>query len=129
MLLSEAYREEQVEGKQRVVMRFHPKIAPTKVAVFPLIRKGGMPEVAHTIEGDLRRHFKAFYDEKGSIGKRYRRMDEAGTPYCVTVDGDTLEDGTVTVRDRDTLEQVRIPQDNVVAVIQNKIRNWQPLAD
>ena len=126
MLLSDAYREEMVEGEQRVVMAFHPKIAPIKVAVFPLVKKAGMPEIAHAIETDLRRHFNAFYDEKGSIGKRYRRMDEAGTPYSVTVDGDTLEDGTVTVRDRDTLEQVRIPQDKIVAFIEGKIRAWQP---
>ena len=109
-----------------VVMRFHPKIAPIKAAVFPLVKKEGMPDIAHAIEKGLRKHFKVFYDEKGSIGKRYRRMDEAGTPYCITVDGETLEDGTVTVRDRDTLEQVRIPQDNVVAFIQDKIREWQP---
>jgi len=122
MLLSEAYREEQVEGEERVVMGFHPRIAPIKAAVFPLVKKDGMPEVAHAIEHDLRRHVKAFYDEKGSIGKRYRRMDEAGTPFAVTVDGDTLEDGTVTVRDRDTLEQVRIPRENVVTFILDKIR-------
>ena len=127
MLLSDAYREEQIEGEQRVVMSFHPKIAPIKAAVFPLVRKEGMPEIAHAVEADLRKHVNAFYDEKGSIGKRYRRMDEAGTPYCITIDGETLEDGTVTVRDRDTLEQVRIPKDNVVAFVQDKMRDWQPL--
>ena len=127
MLLSDAYREEQVEGEQRVVMCFHPKIAPIKAAVFPLVKKEGMPEIAHAIEKDLRTHFNAFYDEKGSIGKRYRRMDEAGTPYCITVDGETLEDGSVTVRDRDSLEQRRISKDNVVAFVQDKIRDWQPV--
>ena len=127
MLLSDAYREEQLEKEQRVVMAFHPKIAPIKAAVFPLVKKEGMPEAAHAIEKDLRRHFNAFYDEKGSIGKRYRRMDEAGTPYCVTVDGETLEEGTVTIRDRDTLEQTRIPKDNVTAFIQDKIRDWKQI--
>ena len=127
MLLSEAYREEEVDGDQRVVMKFHPKIAPIKAAVFPLVKKEGMPDVAHAIEADLRQSVNAFYDEKGSIGKRYRRMDEAGTPYCITVDGDTLEDGTVTVRDRDTLEQVRIDKDNVVRFVQDKMRDWQPI--
>ena len=81
-----------------------------------------MPEIAHAVEEDLRRHAKVFYDERGSIGKRYRRMDEAGTPYCITIDGETLDDGTVTVRDRDTLEQIRIPKDNVVAFVQDKVR-------
>lgn len=127
MLLSEAYREEDIDGDQRVVMKFHPKIAPIKAAVFPLVKKEGMPEVAHAIEADLRQSVNAFYDEKGSIGKRYRRMDEAGTPYCITVDGDTLEDGTVTVRDRDTLEQVRIDKANVVRFVHDKMRDWQPI--
>jgi glycyl-tRNA synthetase len=127
MLLSEAYREEDIDGDQRVVMKFHPKIAPIKAAIFPLVKKEGMPEVAHAIEDDLRQSVNAFYDEKGSIGKRYRRMDEAGTPYCITVDGDTLEDGTVTVRDRDTLEQVRINKDNVVRFVHDKMREWQPI--
>jgi glycyl-tRNA synthetase len=127
MLLSDAYREEEVEGEQRVVLAFHPKIAPLKAAVFPLVKKEGMPEIAHAIEQDLRRQFNVFYDEKGSIGKRYRRMDEAGTPYGITVDGQTLEDGTVTIRDRDTLEQARLPKENVAAFIQDKIRDWKPI--
>ena len=127
MLLSDAYREESVEGEQRVVMGFHPKIAPIKAAVFPLVKKEGMPEIAHAVEQDLRKHFNAFYDEKGAVGRRYRRMDEAGTPYGITIDGDTLADGTVTIRDRDTMEQVRIAQDNVVAFIQDKMRDWQPV--
>ena len=116
--------EEAIEGEQRVVLGFHPKIAPIKAAVFPLVKKAGMPEIAHAVEQDLRRHVNASYDEKGSIGKRYRRMDEAGTPYCITIDGETLDDGTVTIRDRDTLEQIRIPKDNVVAFVQDKVRGW-----
>ena len=109
MLLCEAYREEEVEGEQRVVMKFHPNVAPIKVGVFPLVKKDGMPEKALEIYRMLKKRFNVFYDEKGSVGKRYRRMDEAGTPYGITVDGQTLEDGTVTVRDRDTMAQERVP--------------------
>ncbi|MEX0822552.1 MAG: glycine--tRNA ligase [Rhodothermales bacterium] len=125
MLLCEAYEEEEVEGEERVVMKFHPDVAPIKAAVFPLVKREGMPEVAHEIEADLRKSFNAFYDESGSIGKRYRRMDEAGTPFCITVDGDTLEDGTVTIRDRDSMEQDRIPKDNAVPYIQDRMRGWR----
>lgn len=120
-LLSEAYTEEEVNGEQRTVLKFHPRIAPVKAAILPLVKKGGMPEVAHEIEKDVRRHFNAFYDEKGAIGRRYRRMDEIGTPYCITIDGDTLEDGTVTIRDRDTMEQIRIPKDNVLSYLVDRI--------
>jgi glycyl-tRNA synthetase len=115
MLLSEAYREEEVNGEQRTVLRFHPRIAPIKVAVLPLVKKDSMPEVAHAIEQDLRRSFNTFYDEKGAIGRRDRRMDEIGTPFCVTIDGQTLEDGTVTVRERDSMEQGRVDRQNVRA--------------
>ncbi len=121
MLLCDAYREEEVEGEKRTVLKFHPKIAPIKAAVFPLVKKEGMPEIAEVITADLRGRFNAFYDEKGSVGKRYRRMDEAGTPFCITVDGQTLEDGTVTVRDRDTLEQIRIDKANVARFLEDKI--------
>src|SRR5690349_24191179 len=93
----------------RVVMKFHPRIAPIKAAVFPLVKKDGMPEVAQKIYRDLKQRFNVYYDEKGAVGRRYRRQDEAGTPYCITVDGQTLTDQTVTVRDRDTLQQRRIP--------------------
>ena len=124
MILSEAYHEEEVNGEKRTLMKFHPAVAPIKAAVFPLVRKGEMSEVAHTIESDLRQYFNAFYDEKGAVGRRYRRMDEAGTPYCVTVDGDTLEDGSVTVRDRDSMEQVRVPKENVVSYITDNMRSW-----
>ncbi len=126
MLLCEAYREEEVEGDQRVVLKFHPQVAPIKAAVFPLVRKDGMPEIARAIEADLRTVFNVMYDEKGSIGKRYRRMDEAGTPFCITVDGDTLADGTVTVRDRDSLEQVRVSQDRLLPYLHDRMRAWTP---
>ena len=130
MLLCEAYREEEVTSgdktEERTVMKFHPALAPIKAAVFPLVKKDGMPETAHQIEKDLRRRFNVFYDEKGAIGRRYRRMDEAGTPFCVTVDGQTSEDGTVTVRERDSMEQARVPQENAGAFIEDRMRDWRP---
>jgi glycyl-tRNA synthetase len=105
----------------RVVMRFHPRIAPIKAAVFPLVKKDGMPEIAQDIYRKLKTRFSAFYDEKGAVGRRYRRQDEAGTPYCITVDGQTLQDQTVTVRDRDTLEQWRVNVDDVVEEISRRV--------
>ena len=126
MLLCDAYREEEVEGEERTVLKFHPRIAPITAAVFPLVKKEGMPEIAHEIEDDLREYFNVFYDEKGSMGKRYRRMDEAGTPYGITVDGQTLEDDTVTVRDRDTMEQVRISRGNLAAHLIQRMGEWRP---
>ncbi len=107
--LVDAYDEEQVEGETRTLLRLHPKLAPVKVAVMPLVKKDGQPEVARAVYADLRRRMQAEYDEGGSIGKRYRRQDEIGTPWGVTVDHQTLDDRTVTLRDRDSLEQVRIP--------------------
>jgi len=92
----------------------HPRLAPIKAAVFPLVKKDGMPEVAKKIYLELKKQFKVFYDEKGAIGRRYRRQDETGTPYCITVDGQTLEDQTVTIRDRDTLEQQRVKIDELL---------------
>jgi len=104
------------------VMKLHPRFAPIKVAVFPLVKKEGMPEVARGIYEEIQSAgLAAFYDEKGAVGRRYRRQDEAGTPFCVTVDGQTLEDGTVTVRDRDTLEQTRIKTDEVLAFVREKL--------
>jgi glycyl-tRNA synthetase len=126
MLLSEAYREDEVDGETRVVLKFHPEVAPVKAAVLPLVKKDGMPEIAHAIEKDLRRHFNVFYDEKGAIGRRYRRMDEIGTPYCITVDGETSEQGTVTVRERDSMQQERIPKENVATYLFDRMRTWQP---
>ncbi len=126
MLLCDAYHEEEVNGEQRNLLRFHPKLAPIKAAVFPLVKKGGMPEVARAIQADLQPHFYTLYDEKGAIGRRYRRMDEVGTPYCITVDGETLEDGTVTVRERDTMAQTRVPKENVVAYVKDRMEAWSP---
>jgi glycyl-tRNA synthetase len=105
----DAYDTEEVEGRGRTVLRLHPRLAPVKVAVLPLVSKEGMPEKAQEVFDELRRKVGAEYDEGGSIGKRYRRQDEIGTPWGVTVDGQTMEDDTVTLRDRDTLEQVRVP--------------------
>jgi glycyl-tRNA synthetase len=104
----DAYDTEEVEGRKRTVLRLHPRLAPVKVAVLPLVSKAGMPERAREIFEDLRRRLPAEYDEGGSIGRRYRRQDEIGTPWGVTVDGQTVEDDTVTLRDRDTLDQSRI---------------------
>jgi glycyl-tRNA synthetase len=104
-VLADAYREE----PERVVLGLSPRLAPVKLGIFPLVKRDGMPELARKIDRDLRPHFAVFYDEKGSIGRRYRRQDEAGTPFGVTVDSQSLEDQTVTLRERDTMEQVRIP--------------------
>jgi glycyl-tRNA synthetase len=112
--LCEAYCEDEAPDEngamqKRTVLRFHPRLAPVKVAIFPLVKKDGMPEKAMEIYTALRPHMTAVYDEKGAVGRRYRRQDEAGTPFCVTVDGQTREDGTVTIRDRDSMKQDRIP--------------------
>jgi len=108
--LLDAYDEDEVNGEKRVVLRLNPRIAPYTAAVFPLLKKEGMPEIARKIVDNLKNEFSVFYDESGNIGRRYRRQDEAGTPFCFTVDHQTLEDGTVTIRDRDTLEQPERPK-------------------
>jgi glycyl-tRNA synthetase len=108
-VLCEAYAEEEVKGETRTLMRFHPRLAPIKAAVFPLVNKDGMPEVAQELYRRLKRDFNVFYDDGGAVGRRYRRQDEAGTPYCFTIDGQTLQDQTVTIRDRDSLQQERLP--------------------
>ncbi|MBK6941254.1 MAG: glycine--tRNA ligase [Planctomycetes bacterium] len=117
----DAYREEVVDGETRVVMRFHPRLAPTKVAVFPLVKKEGMPERAHAIADGLRKHFTVFYDESGAVGRRYRRQDEVGTPFCITVDGETATANTVTVRERDSMQQTRVNVDRVAALLLEKM--------
>jgi glycyl-tRNA synthetase len=107
--LIDAYTEEEVRGEERTVLKLHPRIAPTKAAVFPLSKKEPVSTVARELYDDLKGDYRIFYDDSGSIGRRYRRQDEAGTPFCVTVDFDTIEDKQVTIRDRDTLEQERVP--------------------
>ncbi|MBU1097793.1 MAG: glycine--tRNA ligase [Bacteroidetes bacterium] len=120
--LVDAYSEEEVNGEQRVVLRFHPRLAPIKVAIFPLVNKDGMPEIARRIEADLRPHMKVFYDNKGAVGRRYRRQDEAGTPFCVTVDTQTLDDNTVTVRERDSMIQERVDIDKLLMFFIQKLK-------
>jgi len=119
--LIDAYREEEVDGSTRSVMKFHHRLAPVKVAVFPLMKKPPLKERAKAIYAEVVKHFEAEYDQVGSIGKRYRRQDEIGTPYCVTIDFDTLEDNTVTIRDRDSMEQERINMDNLVEYLKEKM--------
>ena len=119
--LVDAYDEEEMEKDTRIVLRLDSKLAPIKTAILPLVNRDGMPEIAANIYHDLKRHMNVFFDKGGSIGRRYRRQDEAGTPFCITVDSQTLEDSTVTLRDRDTLQQIRIAQDNVVSVMKGKI--------
>ncbi len=111
--LCEAYYEEEVRGEKRVVLKFHPRIAPIKAAILPLVNRDGMPEKAHQIFDNVRKRYNVFYDDKGAIGRRYRRQDEAGTPFCFTIDAQTMQDGTVTVRDRDTMLQERISADKI----------------
>jgi glycyl-tRNA synthetase len=122
ILLADAYHEEDVGGETRVVLRLLPSLAPIKAAVFPLVKKDGMPEIGRRIAADLRGRLNVFYDETGSIGRRYRRQDEAGTPFCITIDGQTLEDETVTVRDRDTLAQERVPIEGLEAYLLDAVR-------
>ena len=123
--LAEAYHDEEVKGEQRVVMRFHPRIAPIKAAVLPLVKRDGMPDIAHKITEDLRPYMRVTYDESGAIGRRYRRMDEVGTPFCLTVDSDTLENQTVTVRDRDTMQQERVPIAELRSHLEGRMDSWQ----
>jgi glycyl-tRNA synthetase len=121
-LLCDAYDEDEIGGEKRTVLRLHPSVAPVKVAVLPLLRKDGHPERAREIYEELRRHVSAEYDAGGHIGKRYRRQDEIGTPLAVTIDHQTIEDGTVTLRERDSLEQDRVPGDELVARVNALVR-------
>jgi glycyl-tRNA synthetase len=116
-LLVDGYDEE----PERVVLRLHPRIAPIKAAIFPLVKRDGMPEKARKIEEMLRPHFNIFYDESGAIGRRYRRQDEAGTPFGITVDSQTMEDDTVTLRERDSMGQVRVKIDDLPSKIRRRM--------
>ena len=129
MTLCDAYREEEVEGETRTVLKIHPSLAPTKVGIFPLIKKDKLIDLARKIEEDLREDYRVLYDESGSIGKRYRRQDEAGTPFCVTVDFDGVEsegEDTVTIRYRDDMTQDRVPVSRLGEVIEDKTNDWSP---
>lgn len=119
--LVDAYDEEEVNGEERVVLRLHPKIAPIKAAVLPLVNKDGMPETAEKIKADLQKEFKVFYDDKGAVGRRYRRQDEAGTPFCITVDTQTAADQTVTVRERDSMNQDRVAASQLKEYLAKKL--------
>ncbi|MGA2798225.1 MAG: glycine--tRNA ligase [Thermoguttaceae bacterium] len=125
--LCEAYNEDEAPDEKgvptkRVFLKFHPRLAPVKAAVFPLVKKDGMPEIAKEMYSALKPHMNVFYDEKGAVGRRYRRQDEIGTPFCITVDGQTLTDGTVTIRDRDTLKQWRVKKEDCPGEILGRLR-------
>ncbi len=120
--LCEAYHEDVVDGDTRVVLRLHPRLAPVKAAVLPLVNKDGMPEIARALYAELKAEIPVQYDDGGAIGRRYRRQDEVGTPFCMTIDGQTKEDGTVTLRDRDTLEQIRLPIAGVLSALKDKLK-------
>jgi len=125
MLLSEAFAEEDLstadKKDSRLVLRFPASLAPVKLAVLPLVKKDGLPEIARDIMNECKSHFRCFYEEKDAIGKRYRRMDAIGTPFCVTIDHQTKEDSTVTIRYRDTMQQERIPIKEVKSIVQKQI--------
>lgn len=120
--LVDSYYEEEVKGEMRTVLRLHPKLAPIKAAIFPLVNRDGMPETARKIEAELRPYLRVFYDDKGAVGRRYRRQDENGTPFCITVDTQTSEDNTVTVRERDSMEQERIAIDKLLLYLLEKLK-------
>jgi glycyl-tRNA synthetase len=119
--MCDAYDEDELGGERRTVLRLHPALAPIKVAVLPLLRRAGHPEKARAVYEQLRRHMKAEYDDGGAIGRRYRRQDEIGTPFAVTIDHQTTEDDTVTLRDRDTLEQERVPVEGLARLLLDKL--------
>ena len=119
--LVDAYDEEEVNGQKRNLLRFHPSLAPIKAAILPLVKKDGLPDIARKLYNDLKGAFSCFYDEKSAVGRRYRRQDEAGTPYCVTVDGQTKEDDSVTMRERDSMKQERVNLSQVKQYLREKL--------
>ena len=126
--LCEAYTEDMApddkgEMQGRILLQFHPRLAPIKAAVFPLVKKDGMPELAQEIYRDLKREFPVFYDAKGAVGRRYRRMDEAGTPFCITIDGESLTNETVTLRERDSMKQTRVTVSEASQAIREAIQS------
>jgi glycyl-tRNA synthetase len=121
-VLCEAYAEDEIGGEARTVMRFHPRLAPIKAAILPLVNRDGMPEKAYALYRELKAEWNVFYDDGGAVGRRYRRQDEAGTPFGITIDGDTVKDNTVTLRDRDTTQQVRIPIQAVAAELRKRLQ-------
>jgi glycyl-tRNA synthetase len=130
MLLCDAYDEEKVADKGndddwRTVLRFHPSLAPVTVAILPLMKKDGLAELAQDIRTDLREDFITDYDQSGAIGRRYRRQDEAGTPFCVTIDYESKDNGTVTLRFRDSMEQVRVHKDELASRLHKDIKSYK----
>jgi len=121
VFLVDAYYEEEVKGERRVVLKLDPKIAPIKAAILPLVKRDNMPQIAGNIYKKLKPHFNVFYDEGGAVGRRYRRQDEIGTPFCITIDSQTLEDNTVTLRERDSMEQTRIKIDDLRQEMERRI--------
>ncbi|MFZ1321244.1 MAG: glycine--tRNA ligase [Ignavibacteria bacterium] len=128
--LCNAYNEEELtkensdgstSSETRTVLRFHPSLAPVKAGIFPLVNRDGMQDIAHNITDDLRKSFNVFYDDSGAVGRRYRRQDECGTPFCITVDSDTLTDNSVTIRHRDSMEQERIQKDNLKEYLKTNV--------
>ncbi|MBR4437582.1 MAG: glycine--tRNA ligase, partial [Bacteroidales bacterium] len=121
-VLSGAYCQEKLEnGEERVVMKFHPALAPVKVAVLPLVKKDELTAVAQKIMDELKLDFNCQYEEKDTIGRRYRRQDAIGTPFCVTVDFDSLTDGKVTLRERDTMSQERVSIEELPSIVEKKV--------
>ena len=131
-VLSHSLQEEQLEdGNTRTVMRLPAVLAPTQIAIFPLVKKDGLPDLARDLVADLKWDYSTVYDEKDAIGRRYRRQDALGTPYCVTVDHQTLEDQTVTLRERDSMKQVRVPKKELSQHLDTKlsIKYWLSKAE
>jgi glycyl-tRNA synthetase len=126
MVLSAAYEEQDLSTEEkkdsRVVLKFPPKLAPIKLAILPLVKKDGLPEIAREIMNDCKEQFRCFYEEKDTIGKRYRRMDAIGTPFCITIDHQTKEDNTVTIRYRDTMQQERIHINDIKEIVGKSIK-------
>jgi len=124
-VLADAYEEEPGEKENRIVLRLSPLVAPIKAGIFPLVKRDSMPERSMEIYKELKSEYQVFYDESGTIGKRYRRMDEAGTPFCVTIDSQTAEDDTVTVRERDNMAQSRVKVSELKNMIRDAINNYK----
>ena len=124
--LCDAYHEDNVpdeKGKprERIVLKLHPRLAPLKAAILPLVKKDGMPEVAADLYKRIKKRMPCMYDAKGSVGRRYARQDEAGTPWCITIDGQTMKDQTVTLRDRDSLHQERVPIEECTELLTERL--------
>ena len=122
-ILCDAYWDD--SENKRIVMKIHPKLAPVKAVVCPLVKKDGLPEIGHEIVDNLMDSFKVLYDQQGSIGKRYYRQDEAGTPFCITVDHESKENNTVTLRNRDDQKQDRVPINDLKKIVQNRMESYE----